>query len=74
MITTIDNEYVAAFVLAIFIVGVVGSFVRILLPNYNIKQYMSKKWSMPNDNHTRFWGIVFLLLNGYVLLYLLGYI
>jgi len=70
----IESEYVSGFLIGILIIGVLANFVRILFPNYSIKQYMSHKWNMPNDNKTRFWSIAFLLINTYVLLYVLGYI
>jgi len=74
MISIINNEYVLYFILGIFIILTLASLFRIFLPNYSLKQYISQKWDMPNDNWTRFWGLVFLFIYGYVVLYLLGYI
>jgi len=70
----IENGYVFGFIVAIFIIGCIVNFSRIFFPNYTIKQYMSSKWKMPNDNYTRFGGLIFLGIYAYVLLYLLGYI
>lgn len=70
----IDNQTIVLLLFVIVSLSVITSIIRIFIPNYHLKKYVSGEWDMPNDNWSRFYGFIWLFPLGYIIVYLLGYI
>ena len=69
-----ENVIVEYIILYMAILWIVVGAIRLFFPNHAIKNYISGKWTLPNDNLTRFLGLFWGSVGLYVLLNLLGYI